>query len=764
MATVVGPSFKVGGAAFEPPGWATASQADRDLYWQAVLKLVLKAKDSELKAGLDRYGKPMARLAPSTIANRRSAMGPADPGAPPLQPAHGLSRTRSLLTGKATASGVVCWWLVDRVTNATWGEILKHHRAGGGKLPKRDVIGLSPEARAQVKQRAFAWWAKHLAKVQGFDFSVGSAEVVVEAQAAGTWSGWHTAADVKAELKTLGIGKKAGGGYDFSAFWAKKKPTPPPPPPKPPSLPRRDPKPPTPAEPLGDYLPSDEDLAKPTASPFAFKPPKAKKAAPKKKAPKPAAAPTPPPAPPKPKAKAKPKVGPFPADLKGLVEVKTLGGSTGAKLVEDPRTGKRYVLKRGGNPGHLKNEAHADALYRAAGLDVPDSRLYDDGGPVKLAAFHEGKALGELMRSDPAAFAAAVEKLRKGFAADALLGNWDVVGMSLDNVLVLPDGRVLRIDNGGALAYRAQGALKTSDQWSASKVGELTSLRSTGVNPSAGLVYGPMTDDDVRAGIKELLKRRAKILAAAPDPATRAVLEGRLDAMAAWAKPAKTPKNPFPDGWKPSPASRFRKTTSKDERLAWIDQHYGDGKTSQWWKSLSAVEKAAVKDYSGPGYHDYNDWLRGKLKTKPHKIDERIANLDSALAKITLPEDFVVWRGISWPKPVYDALGIQDRDGLRVGMDIMDVSYSSASPNIDKAWSGLKIEVRLPKGSTGAYIGRNSENPGEEEYLIGREWDTWRIVEITPDWVVVEALRSKDLAAAAAKKAARAARKKGTKP
>lgn len=728
-ATVVGPSFRVGGPGWDPPGWTTASQADRLAFWEKAREFVLEAKDAELKAGLDRHGKPMKALAPSTVANRRSAMGPADPGAPPLQPAHGLSRTRSLLVAKATANGVVCWWLVDKRTRASWGEILKHHRAGLGKLPKRDVIGLSPASKAAVKARAFAWWEKYLAS-KHYDYKTGTAEQVAEAKANGSWSGWRSEAEVDKAIKAKGIKyDEDGGDFDFSGFWASKKKGPPPPPAAPP-LPTRDPKPPTPADPIGDYLPSDDDLAKPVVSPFAPTKPKPK---------------------PKKKAAPKPKVDPFPTDLSGLVDVKTLGGSTGAKLVEDPKTGKRYVLKRGGNPGHLRNEAHADALYRAAGIEVPDSRIYDDGGkPVKLAAFHEGKSLGDLMRSDPPAFAAAVDKLRKGFATDALLGNWDVVGMNFDNVLVLPDGRVLRIDNGGSLAYRAQGALKSQAQWSAATVGELSSLRSTHVNPSAGLVFGPMPEDAIRAQIKDLLKRRAKLLSAAPDAATRAILEGRLDAMAAWAKP--TPKSTFPDGWKPSPAARFRKTTSDAERRAWIDQHYGDGKTSQWWKSLSAVEKAAVKDYSGAGYHDFNDWLRGATSVKPAKIDERIKNLDKALAKTPLPEDFVVWRGIGTPKPVYDALGIKSRAELKVGMDIMDVSYSSASPNPARAWGGLKIEVRLPKGSTGAYIGTNSKHPTEEEYLIGREWDTWRIVEITPDWVVVEALRSKDLAAKAAKK------------
>ena len=119
-----------------------APTPQRRAFWQAASQLVIEAKDLELRQGLDRWGDPLAALSQYTIEHRHSDMGPADPHAPPLQPAHGLSRTRSLFTAKPTSAldGVTCWWQYDEHTGASWGEILRIHRDGGPKLPKRDVI------------------------------------------------------------------------------------------------------------------------------------------------------------------------------------------------------------------------------------------------------------------------------------------------------------------------------------------------------------------------------------------------------------------------------------------------------------------------------------------------------------------------------------------------------------------------------------------------------------------------------------------------
>ncbi len=163
---VIGPRFTI--KSIEPPDVRTAPTAQRRAFWQAVAAYVIEAKDRELRAGLDRFGRAMTGLSQYTIEHRHSDMGPADPHAPPLQPAHGLSRTRSLFTAQPTSAldGVTCWWSYDSITGASWGEILRYHRDGSGKLPIRDVIGLSPKFLAWVKQKADAWWAGQPREVQ----------------------------------------------------------------------------------------------------------------------------------------------------------------------------------------------------------------------------------------------------------------------------------------------------------------------------------------------------------------------------------------------------------------------------------------------------------------------------------------------------------------------------------------------------------------------------------------------------------------------
>jgi SPP1 gp7 family putative phage head morphogenesis protein len=165
----------------------------------------------------------------------------------------------------------------------------------------------------------------------------------------------------------------------------------------------------------------------------------------------------------------------WPTSVAGLKKVKSLGGSTGAVLVEDPATGQRYVMKTGPQrvgkaeaEAHLINEVNADDTYRALGFAVPECRLVDTpNGKVKLAKFVDGgRSFSEVMASrDDVLKKRVLEQVHAGFVTDALTGNWDVVGMSGDNILVDRDGKVWRIDNGGCFGFRAQGDRKTADEW-----------------------------------------------------------------------------------------------------------------------------------------------------------------------------------------------------------------------------------------------------------------------------------------------------------
>lgn len=217
---------------------------------------------------------------------------------------------------------------------------------------------------------------------------------------------------------------------------------------------------------------------------------------------------------------------PFPAGLDGLTVVRRLGGSTGAELVRDPQTGAEFVRKRGNSAAHVREEHTANELYRTLGVPVPEGRIYDTpGGPVQLTRLVAGEPLGAyLKRATPAEAAAVKAKLGEHFAADALLGNWDAVGLGLDNVLVRPDGTPVRIDNGGALRFRAQGAAKTAAEWNEFPT-ELWSLRERATNAQTAEIFGGLDFYQVARQV-DAMDARA-LLAAAPAE-LRDVLAARL--------------------------------------------------------------------------------------------------------------------------------------------------------------------------------------------------------------------------------------------
>lgn len=209
----------------------------------------------------------------------------------------------------------------------------------------------------------------------------------------------------------------------------------------------------------------------------------------------------------------------WPRDLSddSIEYLRNLGGTTGARLVRSRDSGELFVLKRGRDEGHILEEVAADAAYQALGVKVPDFRLYDTSeGKAKLARHIAGDSLADIMRSGDKALIRKVKlQLEAGFVADSLLGNWDVLGLDLDNVIVDNDGEVWRIDNGGALRRRAQGALKSSSQWNEYPV-ELWTLRDTNVNSVTGRMFEDLGWRKISRLIKDAYKHRDALEAALP--------------------------------------------------------------------------------------------------------------------------------------------------------------------------------------------------------------------------------------------------------
>jgi hypothetical protein len=122
--------------------------------------------------------------------------------------------------------------------------------------------------------------------------------------------------------------------------------------------------------------------------------------------------------------------------------------------------GRLYYVKQYKTPGQAYAEHLAGKAYHALGVGAPETYVFEhEGATVFASRYLEGTqgTLGKLGLTK-----ARAEQVLDGFVADVWLANWDAVGTGLDNVVFDALGQAVRIDQGGALLYRAQGALKTT--------------------------------------------------------------------------------------------------------------------------------------------------------------------------------------------------------------------------------------------------------------------------------------------------------------
>jgi hypothetical protein len=165
-----------------------------------------------------------------------------------------------------------------------------------------------------------------------------------------------------------------------------------------------------------------------------------------------------------------------------------------------------YVKKMPDDPGkgdpaeRARNEALANMLYEMAGVPVPEVSVGDDGKTVASKI-----VVAEAFDKNNLEH---VKAMRKDFVFDAWLANWDAVGLSYDNVKIDDEGRAWRIDAGGAMLFRAMGASK-GDKFG-NTVGELDTMKSPGLNPTAAKVYGGVTNG-------ELTEQMDRLSAVTPD-------------------------------------------------------------------------------------------------------------------------------------------------------------------------------------------------------------------------------------------------------
>lgn len=176
-------------------------------------------------------------------------------------------------------------------------------------------------------------------------------------------------------------------------------------------------------------------------------------------------------------------------------------GSNPGGWYED-EDGNRFYVKYPKSGKHARSEILASAFYKRLG--VPAAEIYAgtdaDGKFVTVSPSIPGAKTDFDSRVYDQEYK---KKIQDGFAVDAWLANWDVAGLVFDNVVSDDTDSPVRVDPGGALIFRAQGAPKGAAF--GDKVSEVDTLRDVDMNYSSGTTFGDMTDDDVAESAKKLL-------------------------------------------------------------------------------------------------------------------------------------------------------------------------------------------------------------------------------------------------------------------
>lgn len=142
--------------------------------------------------------------------------------------------------------------------------------------------------------------------------------------------------------------------------------------------------------------------------------------------------------------------------------------------------------------------------------------------------------------------------------------------------------------------------------------------------------------------------------------------------------------------------------------------------------NLDKKQQNAVSTYTGDSFRDINGGLRGDGKlSAAHQ--RTVDNLDSALAKNSLSENTILYRGMR-PSP-------ELTERLVPGATFTDSAYTSATFDQsmgDSFSSGVLMRIKAPAGTNGMSVASISNFPPESEFLLPRD-TSYRITGVYQD-------------------------------
>lgn len=179
-----------------------------------------------------------------------------------------------------------------------------------------------------------------------------------------------------------------------------------------------------------------------------------------------------------------------------LAKISDQLGSNRGGWYEDSYNKEKFYVKFYEDFNQARVEYITNAIYSKLGINAAKSefKTVDDEEAIASSEIPgaESVRMAEVKQS---------EDIRSGFIADAYLANWDVTGANYDNLVRDNEGRMHRIDNGGALTFRARGGQK---EYFPDQIPELENMRDP--KYPAGKIFGDITEDDMRQQAEKLVK------------------------------------------------------------------------------------------------------------------------------------------------------------------------------------------------------------------------------------------------------------------
>ncbi|MCK9154641.1 MAG: ADP-ribosyltransferase domain-containing protein [Paludibacteraceae bacterium] len=382
-----------------------------------------------------------------------------------------------------------------------------------------------------------------------------------------------------------------------------------------------------------------------------------------------------------------------------IKSVDKLGGSTGAvKVVTENAFGtvKEMVVKTYENNGginQIKNEYLANSLYRELNISVPETYVgYYKGKPALITKFLHGKE-------------AQIENDRgilEGFVADAWLANWDSIGLSGDNVLYSFDN-TYRIDNGGALLFRAQGEPK--GKAFGDEVTELDSFRSPEINVMTAKAFDQIKDSDI---MRQAMELEVKMT----DEKIRSLVESvyNFDQEADFAKKLSDRLI----NRKKYIISYAKKLAIKgiQDNVLKRKARYVVGEPSG--EKITVTDNEIIRNYTSFGFRGINKYLRGEIDdpSDEPKFRKKSSNLVTSLKKLQ-PYTGKVYRG-SHLDDATKLVMVTMKPGDLIYMKAFTSTSKSAS-EAEYFTSDVNFEI---ESLTGREVVAYSKFPTEEEVIM----------------------------------------------